>query len=198
LSQSASGLHRPKDSNIKEGYFETVLTEVQHIAESPFPLNSVKQYGGDIVHWTRGTNEGVERVWRSIFAGQAGVRFHRPPSGQGLNETAQVNIKSLRMVTDLLDLKTVKHHQQLRHLFFECETNEAYIIGNEGKIYAVFFTLTGKEVQLDFSSLNDLMEIKWLNTSTAEWMESTALEGDTVVLKKPADGHWLALISVKN
>jgi hypothetical protein len=29
-------------------------------------------------------------------------------------------------------------------------------------------------------------------------MEPTALEGDTVTLKKPADGHWLALISLKN
>ncbi len=197
ISQSASGLHRPKDSNVREAHFETVAVEVDRIAGNPAPVNSVKQYGNDLVGWSRGTNEGVERIWRSIFGGQAGVRFHRPATGLGLNNLAQSNIKSLRMVTDFFDMKTVKPHQKLSHLFLKRESNDAYIMGNEGEVYAVFFTLTGKEVQLDLSSLDGLKEVKWLNTSTAEWLEPTALEGDSVFLKKPADGHWLALISVK-
>jgi hypothetical protein len=75
LSQSASGLHREPGSNFGEGHFITISVEVDKLAANPAPLNSVKQYGGDL-GWTRGPDEGVERFWRSIFGGQASVRFH--------------------------------------------------------------------------------------------------------------------------
>ncbi len=198
LSQSASGLHRPKDSNIKEAHFETVSKEVDRIAGSPVPLNSVKQYGGDIVHWTRGSNEGVDRVWRSIFAGQAGVRFHRPPSGLGLNERAQYNIKSLRMITDSFNLEKVKPHQDIDHLFIKRNDNDAYLMGEEGKVLAVFFTYTGSEVEIDLSSFIGEVTIDWLDTNTSEVGKSENFRGNTLKLVKPGEGQWVALINSIN
>ena len=198
LSQSASDFQRPKYSNIKEAHFETVLKEVDRIAGSPVPLNSVKQYGGDIIHWTRGSNEGVDRVWRSIFAGQAGVRFHRPPFGLGLNERAQYNIKSLRMITNSFDLEKVKPHQDIDHLFIKRNDNDAYLMGEEGKVLAVFFTHTGSEVEMDLSSFIGEVTIDWLDTNTSELGKSENFHGNTLTLVKPGEGQWVALINSIN
>ncbi len=194
LSQSASNLYRSRDSNIGEEHFNTIAEEVSRLSVHPAPLNSVKQYGGDLIYWTRGVDEGIERVWRSVFAGQAGVRFHRPTAGQGLNEIAQANIKSLRMITDHFELKTIKPHQELSHLLISREENEAYIMGNEGKQYAIFFTASGREVELDTGNTGGRLTIRWLDILNAQWMEEQIVSGQTVILKKPGKGQWAVLI----
>ncbi len=198
LSQTASNLHRQREANVGEGHMKSVIGEVDRVSSNPAPLNSVKQYGGDIIPWSRGANEGVERCWRSIFGGQAGVRFHRPPTGLGINEIAQANIKSLRMVTDYFDLKNVKSHQKMSHLFVKRELNEAYIMGNEGKVFAVFFTNEGNDVEVDISSMGSQVTVKWMNTKTAIWKPEELYEGETLQLTKPDSGHWVALVASVN
>jgi hypothetical protein len=197
LSQSASNLHRSRDSNIGEEHFKTIAKEVSRLSVHPAPLNSVKQYGGDGIYWARGVDEGIERIWRSVFAGQAGVRFHRPPAGQGLNEVVQSCIKSLRMITDQLDLNTLEPHQELSHLLSSRELNEAYIIGNEGRQYAVFFTASGREVELDTGKTDGRLTIRWLDIFNAKWMEEQIVSGQTVTLKKPGQGQWAVLIFIE-
>lgn len=196
ISQSASNLYRSRDSNIAENHYFTIASEWHRIQGRPAPLNSVKQYGGDEIYWTRGRNEGVERVWRSIFAGQAAVRFHRPPSGQGLNEVAQVNLRSLRAVTDLFDLRTLVPHQRLRHRLREREPNEAYLAGHPDALFAVFFTREGSSVELELSAPEKIMDwtLTWLNTTNAEWSAPQTHRGATVQLEKPGAGHWIALL----
>jgi hypothetical protein len=198
ISQTASNLYRPRESNVGEGHMETVIKEVDRIISNPAPLNSVKQYGGDIIPWSRGANEGVERCWRSIFGGQAGVRFHRPPAGQGLNEIAQANIKSLRIITDHFDLKNILSHQKLSHLFLRRNLNDAYLMGNEGKVLAVFFTNAGNDVELDISSLGGKVSVKWINTKKAEWESEEYHKGNQIQLIKPDRGQWVALVASVN
>src|SRR5690606_7932299 len=66
------------------------------------PLNNVKVYGNDGgAHKT--TRDGIENFIQNIMMGSASARFHRPSSGQGLNEIAQAVIRSMRELTDRMD-----------------------------------------------------------------------------------------------
>lgn len=195
ISQSASELFRPKGSGTGEGHFATIETLVDKLSENPVPLHSVKQYG--TIRHPLWSNEGIERVWRSIFGGQAGVRFHRPPSGLGLSERAQYNIKSLRAITDTFDLKNVKTHQDLKDLFLKREPNSVYIMGEEGKVLALFFTSTGKSATVDLSTFSGEVLINWLNTNTSEWQSPEEYSGSSIELVKPGDNQWVAFIQQK-
>jgi hypothetical protein len=192
ISQSASELFRPKGSGVGEGHFKTIQDLVSNLNHSPVPFNSVKQYG--TLRDEKWSNEGIERVWRTIFGGQAGVRFHRPPSGLGLSERAQNNIRSLRMITDTFDLKTVKPHQDLKDLFLERETNSAYMLGEKGKSLAVFFTSTGEEAEVDLSSFGGKVLINWLDTNTGVWRKPEDHRGNEIKLVKPGNNQCVAFI----
>ncbi len=196
ISQTASGMRRPAGSNTGQGHFESVAAEVDRLSGNPVPVNSVKQYGGEI-DWTRGPDEGVERIWRTIFGGQAGARFHRPPAGMGLNERVQANIKSLRMITDNFDLQKVQSHQKLGHLFLRREANDAYLMAEEGKVYAVFFPGTGGEVELDISALNGEVMVRRLNPNNAEWHDEKSFKGNSIVLTKPGESQWVVQITTR-
>ena len=194
VSQTASGLYRKKGTNTGEGHHRTIKELVENVKEDPVPVNSVKQYGGDEYYWTISSDEGVARVWRTIFSGQAGVRFHRPTIGLGLNERAQNNIECLRTITDCFDLKNVNTHQDLERLFVSRNPNAAYVMGEKGKVIAVFFTKTGKEVEFDVSSFNGDVSVNWVNTNTAEWGPTEEFSKNTITLIKPGKKQWAALI----
>lgn len=198
ISQSASGLYRKKGANTGEGHYQTIEELIENVKEAPVPLNSVKQYGGDEYYWTISSDEGVERVWRSIFAGQAAVRFHRPTIGQGLNKRAQKNIESLRAITNHFDLYRVKPHHHLSDLFISRNPNSAYVMGEEGRVIAAFFTDSGKEVELDVSSFDGNVSVNWVNTNTAEWGPVENLSTNTVTLRKPGSKQWAALIQASD
>ncbi len=198
ISQSASGLYRKKGANIGEGHYNTIKELVENVIKAPVPLNSVKQYGGDEYYWTISSNEGVERVWRSIFAGQAGVRFHRPTIGQGLNLRAQKNLKSLRAVTNYFDPDNVKPHHELLDLFISRKPNSAYVMGEEGGVIAVFFTNTGNKVELDVSSFDGNVSVNWVNTNTAVWGPVEEFSTKTITLRKPGSKQWAALIKTSD
>ena len=196
LSQSASGAGRASGVNAGQQHFDFIAAELAKLAEQPAPVNSVKQYGGDL-GWTLGPDEGVDRVWRTIFAGQAAVRFHRPGGGGiGLNERAQANLTSLRMVTDYIDVFTAQSHQDLQNLLSNRAVNEAYIMGDSQQGYAVFFTQEGAEVELDVSAIEGDVRVRWLDVNTAEWNgDWETFSEETLTLSKPGDAQWAVLIT---
>ena len=122
LSQSASGAARPSGSGVGQGQFDAIVAEWSKLEDKPAPSNSVKQYAAG--------DEGVERVWRTIFAGQASARFHRPDWGHGLNERAQANIRSLREAADAIDVFHTQPHQNVKNLLSDRENNEAYLLAD--------------------------------------------------------------------
>lgn len=67
------------------------------------PMNTVKTYGADGGRHGS-TADAVARFWRSLLGGCASARFHRPPSGLGLTELAQHNLRATRVVSDAIDL----------------------------------------------------------------------------------------------
>ena len=155
------------------------------------PINNVKIYGSDQGRFGN-TRDGLERFWRNIFGGMASGRFHRPDSGQGLNENAQAHIKSMRMLTDNMDIFTCEPHNDL---FSNRKENGAYAIANPGKEYAVYFP-NGDPVYIDLSAAQGSLKTKWLNIGASRWAKEEILKGGgTATLSPPGTDHWAVLIS---
>jgi hypothetical protein len=74
----------------------------QYVSAHSRPINTVKTYGATGNRFGHSDQDGIERFWRHILAGLASARFHRPDSGQGLNERAQAAMRSVRMMETLV------------------------------------------------------------------------------------------------
>jgi len=154
------------------------------------PINNIKIYGADEGRFGN-TRDGLERFWRNIFGGMASSRFHRPPSGQGLNEAAQAHIKSMRMLTDSMDIFTSEPHNDL---LSNRKENGAYATANPGKEYAVYFP-SGDSVAIDLNAVQGSVKTKWLDITASLWAKEEILKGGGVVtLSPPGTGHWAVLI----
>lgn len=131
------------------------------------PINSVKIYGATAKALGFGSSrDGQERFWRNVFGGLASSRFHRPPSGLGLNEIAQAHIRSMRMLTSEIDLFTCEPHNDLLSLR---SWNSSYCFANPGVAYAVFFT-DGGNVVLDMHAAGARpLSLRWLDVRNCEW-----------------------------
>jgi hypothetical protein len=154
------------------------------------PCNNVKVYGNDGGrHQT--TQNGIACFIRNVMFGAAATRFHRPTSGQGLNETAQTVIRNIRQVTGEMDFFNGK---PLTGLFVEKGENEAYCRGIPGKEYMIYFPSGGTVTmipELDKKRAN----IRWMPVLGEGWTPGGTVEsGREVTLTCPGQGNWIALI----
>ena len=161
------------------------------------PINNIKIYGADGGRFGS-TRDGLERFWRNIFGGFASARFHRPDSGVGLSEIAQAHLKSMRMITDEMDVFTCEPHNDL---LSNREDNEAYTFANPGKEYAIYFP-KGGSVDLDLSTDKNTdaktIKMRWLNIRKSQWtLEKEIPFTDRLTLSQPAEAHWAVLVQVK-
>ena len=155
------------------------------------PINNIKIYGSDQGRFGN-MRDGVERFWRNIIGGLASSRFHRPTSGQGLNEVAQAHIKSLRMLTDSMNIFTGEPHNDL---LSNRKENGAYATANPHNEYAVYFP-NGGLVNIDLSAAQGKLNARWLDIAESKWVKEETLNGgDIVKLSPPGTGHWAVLIS---
>lgn len=157
------------------------------------PANNVKIYGADAGRFGN-DRDGQERFWRNVLVGCASARFHRPPSGLGLSETAQAHIKSARKLTDAMDVSTCAPHNDLLSGRGE---NAAYCLANPGAEYAVLFT-DGGEVTLDVSAVagGRRLVLRWLHVLSSRWVypPEEAPAGPTVKLAAPGKDFWAVLV----
>ena len=158
------------------------------------PINNIKIYGADGGRFGN-TQDGLERFWRNIFGGFASARFHRPDSGVGLSEIAQAHLKSMRTITDEMDVFVCEPHNEL---LSNREENEAYVFANPGREYAVYFP-NGGSVNIDLSNSRKRNTqkgtVRWLDIAKSEWMqEIEILFSDGVTLSTPSQAHWAVLI----
>ena len=188
ISQSAGRRRSRKD----EAHFKAIRRNWEALSYQPCPLNSVKQYGGEI-SWTLGAEEGARRVWRSVFGGQAAVRFHRPPYGIGLTAQAQANLMSLRELTDAINIFRCRPHQEVEELMYNREPDEAYLLADPGRVYAVFFP-GGGQVELDIAVVGKAVTVRWLEIENTHWHEPIRMETARISLKPSGPGLWAALI----
>ena len=80
-----------------DNHWENGINQMKNLEKLGYlrPLTNVKVYGNDGGrHKT--TNEGIEAFIQNVLMGCASSRFHRPTSGQGLNDKAQHVIRSMR------------------------------------------------------------------------------------------------------
>jgi hypothetical protein len=154
------------------------------------PANNVKIYGNDGGrHKT--TRDGIENFIQNVFMGCASARFHRPTSGQGLNETAQAVISSVRELSEKMDFFNGKASN---HLLIDREPGEAYCRAIENIEYAIYFP-DGGSLKIDLNAFNGKPDIQWLNVLGSDWTEASRLEKEIITLKAPGEGHWIALIN---
>lgn len=155
------------------------------------PLNNVKVYGNDGGrHKT--TQDAIESFMRNVLFGAASSRFHRPTSGQGLNDIAQHVIKSARSYIDQSNFFTA---QPSNHLLSEREENEAFCRAIEGEEYAIYFP-DGGHVQLKTKIEVGELSIKWLDILSSEWTETTfiSIQNSKVAIRAPGQKNYLALL----
>jgi len=121
----------------------------------------------------------------------ASARFHRPTSGLGLETKAQANIRSMRMLTDKMNIFACAPHNDL---LSNRESNEAYCLANPGVEYAVYFP-NGGEVTLDIGSHKKRVTVTWLEIMKSRWLETQHAEGENKIeLRCPSQEYWAVLI----
>ena len=155
------------------------------------PVNNVKVYGIDGgPHKT--TRDAIENFVKNVLMGCAATRFHRPIAGQGLNETAQAVIRSMRELSDKMDFFHTDNGPN-NNILLSRQPGEAYCRVIPGKEYAVYFP-DGGAVSLDLSQFSSTPEIEWLDVLNTVWLPSKRLEKDEIQIESPGKGHWVALI----
>ena len=168
-----------------------------YIKESPRPVNSTKIYGSATSSWLdRGIGEthAVQTFFRNILGGFASSRFHRPPSGLGMSPPSINAIRSVRMVEKKLKFWDLN---PMLDLLSEREENEAYLAGKEGQQYLLYFPKEG-DVMLDLSNQAGKVDLHWINTTTASWLESEEISGgSSVQIKTPVGSGSLAVLIKK-
>ncbi len=171
-------------------HWDNAQRQRARIADRVRPLNNVKIYGADTGRFGN-DRDGMERFWRNIFGGLASARFHRPDSGLGLGTKAQANIRSMRLLTNNMDLFTCVPHNDL---LSNRKSNEAYCLANPGAEYAVYFP-DGGEVTLDISKLKKTPEVRWLDIMKSQWLDAQHPEHESkLTLQCPSQGYWAVLI----
>jgi len=174
-----------------QAHWDNAQKQRARIAKHVRPLNNTKIYGADTGRFGNG-RDAMERFWRNIFGGLASARFHRPDSGLGLGDKAQANLKSMRMLTDKMNVFTCAPHNDL---LSQRESNEAYCLAHPGKEYAVYFT-NGGEVTLDTSALRKPATVRWLDIMKSKWHKPRRADGGSKLqLKCPAKGYWAVLVN---
>ncbi len=171
-------------------HWDNAQKQRARIAKKVRPLNNTKIYGADTGRFGN-DRDGMERFWRNIFGGMASARFHRPPSGLGLSDKAQANIRSMRLLTDKMDIFTCEPHNDL---LLDRKPNEAYCLANPGKEYAVYFP-DGGQVTLDISAMKKPLTIRWLNIMKCQWLDAKRIENQSqLYLRCPSKGYWAVLV----
>ncbi|MEZ6047374.1 MAG: hypothetical protein R3C11_17685 [Planctomycetaceae bacterium] len=147
----------------------------QRVAEHPRPMNHVKIYGDGGFDFGSGRPpDGVERFWRDMFSGCAAMRHHRDIAGIGLQPLAKACIQAARKLESEVKLWEVTDHQELLR---NREPDEAYLVADPGRKYALYFT-KGGSVGLDLSQSAGTFKLLWINISTGEWGAASTAKGE--------------------
>ena len=168
----------------------------------PRPSNHTKIYGsGYKTFGTGGPEDGIERFWRNIIGGSASSRFHRPDSGNGLNDHAKASIMAARLLEERVKFWDIT--PQI-NLLSDREPNEAYLAAKPGEQYAIYFP-NGGSVGLDLTDAPGTFEITWISVSMGITVDTgqtlgyrkqdPTIEGGSVVtLTAPYKGGWVAAV----
>ncbi len=163
----------------------------RYLAKQPRPINTTKTYGADGNKFGHSDQDAIERFWRHLLAGAASIRFHRPPSGLGLNHKAVACIQAARKLEAKIPLWTVK---PANRLVAERLPNQAYLAARPGHSYVLYLP-KGGTVRVDLSDVAGELQIYWIEIATGNWGPQQSIDGaGKRPLTAPEGGNWVAAI----
>jgi len=179
--------------NFGEYHWRLTRWIVERAKQYPRPVNHVKIYSDGQTSFGSGTpQEGIERFWRNLIAGAASSRFHRPPSGIALNETAQACLRSARLVQVRAPFWK---HESAMELLSDRAPNAAYISANPGQSYILFFS-DGGSVTVDFSEASGLFTLVWIDIRKGQISAEQIFQGGSPTsIHAPSSGPWTAVFT---
>jgi hypothetical protein len=162
----------------------------------PYEKNeSFWQYKGEPVmliggnqDWCRDGKAGQQRFWRTIFAGHAAVRFHRPSTGIGISEEALCQIRSVRLLIDRVDFFTMIPSNEL---IGRREANEAYCLADRSSELALYFPAHG---DISLNAPEGEYEMSRLCLQTGMWNSLGTVQLPGGVMTDTNDSHILLLV----
>jgi hypothetical protein len=191
--------------NFDQAHWDQLQWTLQQVNRHPRPSNHTKIYGSGYKSFgTGGPEDGVERFWRNIIGGSASSRFHRPDSGNGLNDLAKASIMAARLLETQIKFWEVTPHMEL---LSDRASNEAYLAAKPGQCYALYFT-NGGSVGLDLSKAPGQYNVTWISVAmgivveNSQWAtygtkDKTIEGGRVVTVRAPYKGGWVAAIVKK-
>ncbi|MDT8300559.1 MAG: hypothetical protein RQ760_03680 [Sedimentisphaerales bacterium] len=217
--------------NVGDTHYENLIWyRNQVLAHHPRPINHTKLYSfiwptGMFWGWDKNYNYSPGeredragwRMWRTIFGGAAGVRFHRNESedsasgytngdfdwGIGLNPLAQTHIKSMRMFLDEVNIFTMEPRNDL--IIDERQMDESFVLAEMGKQYAIYFTydqssLSGSkdcDNQVVMTLPKGTYSQKWLDILDNSWMQKPNITSSgTLTINTANKKHMLVLLTL--
>jgi hypothetical protein len=159
-----------------------------YLYKNPRPMNMVKIYGGFVSgkNYAGGIIEGKKKFWRSIFAGVASVRFHRPGYGLGLNDIAQTQLKSASIFLGEFDIfSSIPDNSLINNR----ATDSAYLLKNQHQ-YAVYLP-NGGTVSIKLPNNNFNRKILNIDTNTISNTET--INGGNHTLSLSSNTQWLVI-----
>jgi hypothetical protein len=183
-----------QNNHIKgQEHWDNGLRQIQRIHQSdvPRPVNNVKVYGANGNKFGHDNQDGVERFVRNVLLGAASTRFHRPDSGLGLSDSAQMVIRNLRHAVSLYPHFEA---EACNELLPDRKQNQAYLRGLAGEGFLLYLP-QGGVVNADFTSLAEDAQVTWIPLLSEKGVKSHPIEaGKEVRLEAPAEGNYLAVI----
>jgi hypothetical protein len=195
---SQSSLHRKKGDESEREIGELNWQKVSYAATKATSVDRLihlnKIYGSDLKedNWQGGDHNAIEDFWRSLIAGVAGARFHRPPWGLGLSEKAKNSMKAVRFIEREIKFWEVEAHQEL---LSDRNLDEAYLAADPGNKYLLFFT-DGGSVDLNLEPYGgNSFRLRWYDIDAGKETEGSeqVMGGSTIHLTAPGEGHWAAI-----
>ena len=166
--------------NIGQLNWENAQYIFDYIKDNSRPVNSTKIYGSQTSSWiNRGINEehAIQTFFRNLLGGFASSRFHRPPSGLGLSNQSAKAIKAIRKLEEKVRMWEIVPRMDL---LSENEPNVAYLAGNEGEKYVLYFPGEG-EVYLDLKESPVEFELYWWDIASEKWTAGEVVSGGGVL-----------------
>ena len=172
--------------------WDELMAARRSLASRPRPMNTVKTYGANGSAFGQTDQDGIERFWRQLLGGSAAVRFHRPPAGLGLGDTAVASLRAARLLTSIVPLWSVRPANER---LAERAANEAYL-ASDGRAAHVLYFPAGGQVQLDLRPAPEKMMVRWIDIATGDWGPTETLAGRArVQVSAPGPGNWVAAIT---
>ncbi|MFP4579787.1 MAG: DUF6298 domain-containing protein [Candidatus Sumerlaeia bacterium] len=155
------------------------------------PVNMVKIYGGGHAFHGSGFNkDGVERMIRALMNGVAAARFHRPTSGNGLNERAQNCIRALRLVEEQVKFWDLSPRMDL----LVDRLEEVYACASKDGAIMLYFP-HGASIDVNLAGYPGARRLQWFSVEQGNADREEKLEGgQKVKITAPSVSDWIAVI----